>query len=199
MHDRPLHLHVTTTTADPATTRVLVRAENHGDCEVYWLNRFWTGGPDGAAWDPRGPYRHEQAGVLRLLYGAAPVPANTLVSARYVPHATRIAGGAAVTVEVELVAPVTEFALFNPPNARSEYDEVTARELAVIAHYVLPSEGVSVGPSHIDAAYFFVRMGSPHLRVAEAVVPVVPIDVRRRRDPIARVQLSTERVPAIGR
>lgn len=193
-HAPDLVLHVQVSFPDPAKLRVDIRAENRSPHEIYWLNRFWTmikGGK--TAWDPRGPYRFEKGGILRLLYGVAPVPNDTDVSNRYIPQATRIAPGSAADEHTELALPVEEFALFEPPNAATEYEPAEAESVAVIAHYVAPGEGIVIAPSFVDPAYFWVKAPDQKVRVAEAIIATDRrIPVRRRKDPITRILLSTE-------
>ncbi|MFS8064815.1 MAG: hypothetical protein ACMG6S_00460 [Byssovorax sp.] len=190
-----LVLHIQVSFSDPAKLRVDVRAENRSQHEIYWLNRFWTVVKGGqTAWDPRGPYRHEKGGVLRLLYGVAPVPSGTDVNNRYIPQATRIAPGAAAEEHTEIAVPVEEFALFEPPSAKTEYELVEVESVAVIAHYVAPGDGIVIAPSFVDPAYFWVKAPDQKVRVAEAIVAADrKIPVRRRKDEIARVLLSNEK------
>jgi hypothetical protein len=189
-----LVLHVQVTLADPAKLRVDIRAENRAAHDLYWLNMFWTMVKGGkTAWDPRGPYRYEKDGILRLLYGAAPVPPDTDVSNRCIPQATLIPAGGAAEIHTELAVPVDEFALFEPPGATTEYEVVEVESVAVIAHYVAPGEGVAIAPSFVDPAYFWIKAGDPKVRVAEAIVKADrKIPVRRRKDVIARVLLASE-------
>lgn len=186
-----LHLHVSRPEAQ--LLRVDIRAENTSSRELYWLNKHWTtSGRGQVAWDPQGPYRHEQGGILRLLYGAAPVPPNMFVNNRYIPHATRIDAGSAADVRAEVIVPVEEFALFEPPSDAAEYGEIEAHFLAVIAHYVVAEDGILINPSFVDPTYFWVRAPNQLVRVAEAVIETDAIPVRRRRDTIARAQLQEE-------
>ena len=193
-HVSELVLHVQVSSPEPAKLRVDIRAENRSPHEIYWLNKLWTVVKGGkTAWDPRGPYRYEKGGILRLLYGAAPVPSNVDVNNRYIPQATLIAPGGAAEEHTELAVPVEEFAPFEPPNAQTEYDLVEAESVAVIAHYVAPGEGIVIAPSFVDPAYFWVKAPDQKVRVAEAIVPLErKIPVRRRKDPIARVLLASE-------
>jgi hypothetical protein len=193
-HAPELLLHVKVTLTDPSKLRVDIRAENVSQTDLYWLNKFWTMTKDGqTVLDPRGPYRHELAGILRLLYGAAPVPPYSAVNTRYIPHATMIPPGKSVDVQTEVPIPVEEFALFQPPNAQTEYELVEVESVAVIAHYVAPGEGIVIVPSFVDPAYFWVKAPDQKVRVAEAIVTTDrKIPVRRRKDPIARVRLSNE-------
>ncbi len=141
----------------------------------------------------KGPYRHEKKGILRLLYGAAPVPPYTAVNTRYIAHATMIPPGGFTEVHTEISLPTEEFALFEPPDAQTEYELVEAESVAVIAHYVAPGEGIVIAPSFVDPAYFWVKAPDQKVRVAEAIVTAErKIPVRRRKDPIARVLLSNE-------
>lgn len=190
-----LVLHVQVSFPDPAKLRVDIRAENRSSQEIYWLNKFWTMVKGGkTAWDPRGPYRFEKGGILRLLYGVAPVPRDTDVNNRYIPQATLIAPGAAAEVHSELAIPVEEFALFEPPNAKTEYELVEVESVAVIAHYVAPGAGIVIAPSFVDPAYFWVKAPDQSVRVAESVVTTArKIPVRRRKDEIARVLLANEK------
>lgn len=186
-----LHLHLSR--PEPRLLRVYIRAENTSSRELYWLNKQWTmAGGVRVAWDPRGPYRHEQGGILRLLYGAAPVPPNMFVNSLYIPHATRIEPGGAAEVGAEINVPVVEFALFQPPSDATEYEAIEVHLLAVIAHYVVAEDGILIGPSFVDPAYFSVSAPEQLVRVAEAVIETDAIPVHRRRDPIARAQLQEE-------
>jgi hypothetical protein len=193
-HAPELLLHVKVTLPDPSKLRVDIRAENASQTDLYWLNRFWTMTRDGqTVWDARGPYRYELGGILRLLYGAAPVPPYTAVNTRYIPHATMIPPGGFTEVHSEIPVPVEEFALFEPPNARTEYELVEVESVAVIAHYVAPGDGIVIVPSFVDPAYFWVKAPDQSVRVAEAIVATEKkIPVRRRKDPIARVLVSSE-------
>lgn len=194
-HAPELLLHVKVTFPDPSKLRVDIRAENTSPTDLYWLNKFWTMTKDGkTVWDARGPYRHELAGILRLLYGAAPVPPYTAVNTRYIPHATLIPPGGSTDVHTEVSLPVEEFALFEPPNAKTEYEPVEVESVAVIAHYVAPGDGIVIVPSFVDPAFFWVKAPDQKVRVAEAIVVTErKIPVRRRKDVIARVRLSNEK------
>jgi len=193
MNTPELVLHIHASQPEPSLLWVDIRAENTSSRELYWLNKHWTTLRRGqVAWDPRGPYRHEQGGILRLLYGAAPEPPNKSVYNRYIPHATRIDAGGAADVRAKMILPVEEFALFESPSDETEYDEIEARFLAVIAHYVVPKDVLSIDPSFVDPAYFWVSAPDQLVRVAEAVIGTDAIPVRRRRDTIARAQLQAE-------
>lgn len=172
---------------------VQIEARNTLAHEVYWLNRFWRALPGGKReWDPRGPYRFELAGALRLLYGAAPVPPNTMVNNRFIPHGTRIDPGATAQVQEEIALPTQEFTIFEPPGPGTEYEPVEATNLAVIAHYVSPGERVKVEPSYIEPKYWFVRAPDQVVAVAYAVQKTDKIPVLRRKDPITRALLPGE-------
>jgi hypothetical protein len=189
-----LALQVQVSFIDSSRIRVAVRAENRGREDLYWLNKIWTTAKGGqAVWEPRAPYRYEKGGILRLLYGAAPTPPNTLVNNRYIPQATRILPGTAAEEHAELALPVEEFSAFQAPTASTEYELVEAESVAVIAHYVAPGEGIVIAPSFIDPAFFWVKAPDQKVRVAEAIVTAErKIPVRRRKDPIARALLANE-------
>lgn len=189
-----LALQVQVSFIDASRLRVGIRAENHTQGDLYWLSKIWTMTKSGKpGWEPRAPYRYERAGILRLLYGVAPTPPNTMVSNRYIPQAVKIAPGGAAEEHLELPLPVEEFAPFQPPNGHTEYELIEAGSVAVIAHYVAPGEGIVIAPSFVDPAYFWVKAPDQKVRVAESVVVAEKkIPVHRRKDEITRVLLSTE-------
>ena len=189
-----LLLHVKVTRPDPSKLRLEVRAENVSSTDLYWLNRFWTMTKGGqSAWDPRGPYRTVKDGILRFLYGAAPVPPNTMVNTRYIPHATMIPPGGSTEIVTEVAVAVEEFALFEPPGPKTQYELLDVESVAVIAHYVAPGEGVVIVPSFIDPAFFWVKTGDPKVRVAEALGTTDRIPARVRKEEIARTLLTSEK------
>jgi hypothetical protein len=117
---------------------------------------------------------------------------NSAVSSRQIPFASRIGPGGSLKVEHAIDVPVVEFALFNPPPANPEYEEVEVRRIAVVAYGVSPGEQVDVDPCPIDPAYFWVRAPDQKMVPTFADVPVDPLPVKRRKDPIARFLLPGE-------
>lgn len=193
----------------------LLVANRHAH-EVYFLHRFWkmakvapsvpaggvdlgkatgqlaSSGPIRMVWDERGPYRFEQGGILRVVFGPAPVPRFGSVSNRQIPFASRIEPGKSAHFEVSLDAPVTEFALFDPPPPDVEYEEIEVKRIAVVVFGVAPGERVKVKPCPIDEAYFQVDAPDPLMVPTFGDVPVDALPVRRRKDPITRYLLPGE-------
>jgi hypothetical protein len=217
MNTRPtvLDLEASAAREGAKLTLRLLLANRHAH-EVYFLHRFWkmakspppapagsvdvakaagataAAGPPRMVWDERGPYRYERGGILRTVFGPATVPPNTSVTSRQIPFASRIEPGLSITVEAVLDVPVVEFSLFNPPPANPEYEEVEVRRIAVVAYGVSPSEKVKIEPCPIDAAFYWVRAPDQLMVPTFADVPVDPLPVRRRKDPIARFLLPGE-------
>ncbi|MFT3764206.1 MAG: hypothetical protein QM820_01600 [Minicystis sp.] len=148
-----------------------------------------------AGWEARAPYRFEQGGTVRLVYGPAPVPRNAMVNNRYIPHATRIPAGGVVHVKDEIALPMDEFSPFHPRRDDSPIEDVEASKLAVIAHWVAPGPGVSIEPSFIDKAYFFVKAPDQKVSTSLVVKPIDKVQVRRRKDTITRPLLPGETSP----
>lgn len=201
---------------DGAKLTLSLLVANRHEHEVYFLHRFWkmgraapaapgaagdlakaTGAPAASGrpvmmWDERGPYRYEQGGILRVVFGPAVVPKNSSVSNRQIPFASRIEPGKSITVEAALDVPVVEFALFEPPPANPEVEEIEVKRIAVVAYGVSPAEKVKVRPCPIDAAYFQVDAPDQLMIPTFGDVPVEPLAVMRRKDPITRYLLPGE-------
>lgn len=201
---------------DGAKLRLSLLVANRHAHEVYFLHGFWrmkkgepatpggavdlakatgasaTSGPPKVAWDERGPYRYEQGGILRVVFGPAVVPQFSSVSSRQIPFASRIEAGKSITVEAELDVPVVEFALFEPPPVDVEYEDIEVKRIAVVAYGVSPGERVKIDPCPLDAAYFRVSAPDPRMVPSFGDVPVEPLAVRRRKDPISRFLLPGE-------
>lgn len=201
---------------DGAKLKLSLLVANRHAHEVYFLHRFWkmakgapstpggavdlakatgasaTSGPPKMVWDERGPYRYEQGGILRVVFGPAVVPQFSSVSSRQIPFATRIEPGKSITVEAEIDVPVVEFALFEPPPANPEYEDIEVKRIAVIAYGVSPGERVRIDPCPLDAASFKVSAPDPLMVPTFGDVPVEALPVKRRKDPISRYLLPGE-------
>lgn len=153
-------------------------------------------GPPRMAWDPRGPSRYELAGILRIVVGPALVPPNKDVSNRYIPFAARIAPGASMETEMWFEVPIVEHALFDPPGPEPKYEDVEVRRIALAVYGTHDSEKnrdrVRAEPCPLDPAFFWVRAPDALMVPTYADVPVEPLQVRRRKDPIARFLLPGE-------
>lgn len=174
----------------PAPIQLPIVIANKGPRDVYVLHRPWVVDNAGRyAWDPDGVYRFVDHGSLRLLLGPSPVLANMSVNNPQFPHASLLASGGTLTLDLPLKT-LGEYSLF--------FDDVTATKpmmvtkCEVIVQYVVLEEGVTVKPSNIDPTAFAVSTGRSRLRAAYGASVMTPTELQRREGVVARPVLPTD-------
>lgn len=172
-----------------------IRIQNAGTDDILVLDRLWIlEQSKQLAPDPRGIYRFERGGILRLLLGAAPLPRLAFATYRNVPHVTVVAPGASHEREIRIPLPVEEHSPYVEPAPREAPQPVTADRVDVLVHFLMASPELKLTPSPLSAAAMVIQ--NPVAALAQAKLLHAPMQLAgipalRRKD-IERVTLPGE-------